>query len=288
MSFERVLGSGRANPVPWPQQWGSGRPDLRVYGDIAFNVFIAAAAAALSVVFKAPGIIIVTVFFCVVALVQFMGIQRRPRTLSTRIRTVKIDGETGRILTDNDSSTSIETALAIPGRPIWQLMQAAVIVLVGSLFAVGLWDSFIASRGVLVFIFALIFTAVGLFGLTRFVQTAKSPNRACLIMTPGGMWVHGVTASRHIPWDDVTDVEPRAVRDGSRNQRRRRIQRVKAIIDIHAGDRKIPVHTEDFEIDPAVLLQLLQTLRQLPDTRAETSDGRTLTWLHFLYAEPPN
>jgi hypothetical protein len=283
-NIRRVQDRRHGGPVEWPTQWGSELPDFNAYSSLALCTFGAVVSLKSAIEWQIPWLLAVAAVCALFAGFYLTNLSRRRRTLSTRIRTTGVDPETGTPLADAYVPGSMATL--IPGRPVVHTAWAVITTLLALGFAFTYW-AWMHSTGTypaMRVMWAVVVSGLALFGVVYTARLLRNPRRIAIVVTPDTLWIHRALSSHRIAWDEVTDVEPVGRRLAFLQSRRERARdRVSPGIKISHGGRTVDVHALAHDIDPAVLLHLLQTLHTSPQTRDETGDGRTVAGLADLY-----
>ncbi|MFD1810816.1 hypothetical protein [Rhodococcus gannanensis] len=282
-NIRRADDGRHGGPVEWPVQWGTETSANLTYTSAVFWAFCAVACLAGAVDETMPGRFATAAVCAVFAGFYLTNVTRQRGTPSTRIMTISVDPETGRALGDEYVPGSMGTV--VPARPVVRTACAAITTLLATGFVFTFWSEMHSAGAypVAKVAVATVVSGLVLFGVVYTARLLRNPFR--IVATPDTLWVHRTFSSDGISWNDVTAVEPTGRRLPSlRSRRSEARERVLPGIEIGCGERNVRVNPLAHDIDPAVLLHLLQTLHMSPETRAWTADGRTVEALTDLYS----
>lgn len=194
-----------------------------------------------------------------------------------RVLTAEVDGTRGLLLPVRQSTTAAVAVLAVLG--------VALLVLAAFLFAAG---------GVVAVIGGVLAVLFGLLVVISCVAALRKPRTAAgLLLTPDGLLLNWATPPVRLPWAQVREVRPVAVRLGRANTSAslNYLGVVTADPDAagerHRGqaerfgkDLAFALSTRTLLVDQLVALRALTHYLDHPEHRAELGTGAAVTRLH--------
>jgi len=282
--FSSRSGALTAPLLPWDNRWGNERPPGRLIATVVFAGVIAILAIPYSINAASNGNAARTVLGVAIALVGVTFALALVPNLRVRRRTLPRD-------ISPSYSGGDTVGLRIPFRSSWALavvlwLAAAVVFLVirAYLFFSHLsadhdsGRSAIDAGGIVVVVVAVAIAAL----MIRYLLTGKN-RRGRVDLNEEGISLALGSSVRSISWSDVGDISPAVannslvIRVRPRSGNKIRVEVGRSLLDrMQRGyyEQNMDLHASVLDVDPALLLHMVQFYQQHPEARNElTTDA---------------